>query len=243
MNSIKTILVLASSSALLASCGGGGDKASKSNASAITAPAGTRWTETTAMTPDNGVRMGNPEAPVKLVEYGALTCSHCAEFSKASMDGLKGLVDKGTVSYEFRNFMLNPIDVPAASLARCGGAGPFFPISEQLFATQAEWMGKLSALTPADQDAAGKMTPLQQSAFLADKLGLVEFVQQRGISADKARTCLANATEVDGLVKMTDRGVKEFKIQGTPTFVINGVTVKNTGTWDELRPKLIAAGA
>jgi protein-disulfide isomerase len=245
MKKITIFLAAAAATSMLAGCGSStdGDKSAKSDVKGIAAPAGTRWTETSAMTPDNGVRMGNPAAPVKLVEYGALTCSHCAEFAKLGMDGLKGLVDKGTVSYEFRNFMLSPIDVPAASLARCSGAGPFFPIAEQMFATQPDWLGKIKTMTPADQDAAGKMTPLQQSAFLADKLGLVEFVQQRGISADKAKACLANATEVDGLVKMTERAIKEFKVEGTPTFVINGVTVKGVGTWDELRPKLIGAGA
>jgi protein-disulfide isomerase len=245
MKLFKTLLVCCASAALLSSCGGGASdgKSATSEAKAIPAPAGTRWTETTAITPDNGIRMGNPAAPVKLVEYGALTCSHCAAFAAESADGLKGLVDKGTVSYEFRNFMLSPLDVPAATLARCGGPGPYFPLTEQLFAAQPEWLGKVKSLTPADQDAAGKLQPLQQSAFLADKLGLVEFVQQRGISADKAKACLANAKEVDGFVKMTERAIKEFKVEGTPTFVINGITVKNTGTWEALRPKLIDAGA
>jgi protein-disulfide isomerase len=246
MKMFKTLLACCASAALLSSCGGGasGDgKNAKSGAEAIAAPAGTRWIETAAITPDNGVRMGNPNAPVKLVEYGALTCSHCATFSAESSDGLKGLIEKGTVSYEFRNFMLSPLDVPAATLARCGGPGPYFPLTEQLFAAQAEWLGKTKELTPADQEAAGKMQPLQQSAFLAEKLGLIEFVQQRGISAEKAKTCLANAKEVDDLVKMTDRGIKEFKVEGTPTFVINGITAKNTGTWEALRPKLIDAGA
>ncbi len=242
----KTLLACCTAAALLSGCNGGGSsdgKSATSSVKAIAAPTGTRWTETTAITPDNGVRMGNPNAPVKLVEYGALTCSHCAAFSAESTDGLKGLVEKGTVSYEFRNFMLSPLDVPAATLARCGGPGPYFPLTEQLFAAQGEWLGKTKTLTPADQEAAGKLAPLQQSAFLAEKLGLIEFVQQRGISADKAKACLANAKEVDGLVKMTDRGIKEFKVEGTPTFVINGITAKNTGTWEALRPKLIDAGA
>jgi protein-disulfide isomerase len=244
-NMIRKFLFIATATAALSACNGAGDASNdtKSTAKGVTAPASTKWSETTAMTPDSGVRMGNPAAPVKLVEYGALTCSHCAEFSEKSTAGLKELVDKGTVSYEFRNFMLNGIDVPAALLARCGGPGPFFPISEQLFATQRDWLAKTQSFTPDDQAKAAKMTPIQQAAFVAERLGLIEFVQQRGISADKAKACLADGKAADELVKMTDRAVKEFKVEGTPTFVINGVTVKGVGTWEDLKPKLIEAGA
>lgn len=49
--------------------------------------------------------------------------------------------------------MLNPFDIPAALLARCSGPAPFFPISEQMFATQRDWLGKAQSLTPAGQQA------------------------------------------------------------------------------------------
>ncbi len=210
---------------------------------AVSAPAGTKWSETTAVTPDGGMLMGNPNAPVKLIEYGALTCSHCAEFAEKSSVELKAMVDKGTVSYEFRTFMLNGIDIPAALLARCSGAGPFFPLAEQFFATQAEWLGKAQALTPEDQKALQAMTPAQLPSALADKLGLVDFVRQRGIPEEKAKACLADTKAIDALVALTDKGVREFKVQGTPTFVINGVTQENTASWELLKPKLIDAGA
>jgi protein-disulfide isomerase len=187
--------------------------------------------------------MGNPNAAVKLIEYGALTCSHCAEFSEQSSVELKAMIDKGTVSYEFRTFLLNGLDVPAALLARCSGAGPFFPIAEQLFAAQRDWLGKAQALTAEDQKALQAMTPAQLPSALADKLGLVEFVRQRGIPEEKAKACLADAKAIDALVALTDKGVREFKVQGTPTFVINGVTQENTANWEALKPKLIDAGA
>ena len=152
-------------------------------------------------------------------------------------------MDKVTVSYEFRPFVLNSLDVPAAVLAKCGGPGRFFPIAEQLFATQRDWLGKTSSITPAEQQALQAMNPLQQTKILAEKLGLIEFVQQRGISSAKAQACVANAKAIDELVKITDKGVREFKVQGTPTFVINGVTQENTSSWDALKPKLMDAGA
>ncbi|MFK5281977.1 hypothetical protein ACI3PL_20715, partial [Lacticaseibacillus paracasei] len=92
-----------------------------------------------------------------------------------SKDGLKALVNKGTVSYEFRNFLLNAIDVPLAVTVRCGGPKPYFQITEQLFASQRTVFEKLNALTPADQAAFEKMTPLQVSATLAGKLEMDKF--------------------------------------------------------------------
>ena len=98
-------------------------------------------------------------------------------------------------------------------------------------------------MTPEDQKQLQALSPADLPAALADKLGLVEFVRARGISEEKARACLADKKAIDALVAITDKGVREFKVQGTPTFVINGVTQENTASWDVLKPKLIDAGA
>ena len=228
----------------LAGCGkGDGDASTASTSAAIAAPAGSKWSETFASTPDSGMLMGNPNAPVKLVEYGALTCSHCATFSEKSGVPLKAMIDKGTVSYEFRNFMLNVIDVPASLLARCAGPGPFFPISEQLFAAQAEWLGKAQTITPAEQQAWQTMAPEQVSPLLAAKLGLDTFVQARGIGPEKARACLVDKAAIAQLEAISQRASQEYKITGTPTFLLNGSVVPETASWEVLEPKLKAAGA
>lgn len=243
---MKSLPVVALVAALaLAGCNNAadGNNSAPSTAEAIAPPAGTKWSETFAHTPDNGMLMGNPNAPVKLVEYGALTCSHCAEFSEKSAIPLKAYVEKGTVSYEFRNFLLNPLDVPASLLARCSGPGPFFPIAEQLFATQAEWLGKAQSITPAEQQGWQALTPDQLAPLLASKLGLDSFVQARGIGPEKAKACLTDKAAIDALGKITERATNEFKVTGTPTFLINGSTVPETASWELLEPKLKAAGA
>jgi len=241
---MKKLLLATSALLLVTACNDkAADKSGAAGGTAISAPAGSKWTETTAVTPDGGMLMGNPNAPVKLIEYGALTCSHCAEFSEKSSEGLKAMVDKGSVSYEFRTFLLNGLDIPAALLARCTGAGTFFPIAEQMFASQRDWLGKAQTFTPEDQKALQAMTAAQLPTALAAKLGLIDFVRQRGIPEEKAKACLADAKAIDGLVALTDKGVREFKVQGTPTFIINGVTQENTASWELLKPKLIDAGA
>lgn len=243
---MKKLVFLGAFSALaLAGCGGGTDTKNGASTAAAgpAAPAGTIWAETTSKSADGGMLMGNPNAAVKLVEYGALTCGHCATFSKDAMPKLREYINKGTVSYEFRNFLLNPLDVPAALAARCGGAGPFFPIAEGLFETQAEWLGRTKDITEAEGAKLTSMPPEQAAGMLATKLGLDTFVQQRGVSADKLKACLADKAAIDELVQITSRGQKDFKVAGTPTFVINGITVENVGTWADLEPKLRDAGA
>jgi protein-disulfide isomerase len=229
----------------LAGCNKGTEPTSNSTTPsvAVSTPAGSNWTETFSTTAEGGMLKGNPDAAVKLVEYGALTCSHCADFSESSKAGLDAMIATGKVSYEFRNFMLNVLDVPAALLARCGGPGPFFPISEQLFATQATWLGKAQAITAAEQQSWSAMTPEQLSPLLAQKLELDSFVQARGISADKAKACLTDAAAIKQLGEITQKAQTDFNVTGTPTFVINGKTVPGVGEWKTLEPVLKEAGA
>ena len=78
---------------------------------------------------------------------------------------------------------------------------------------------------------------------MADKLGLVEFVQQRGIPAEKAKACLADAEGIKTLEKIAKVATDDYKISGTPTFIINGRIVPNVTTWADLSPELVKAGA
>ena len=187
--------------------------------------------------------MGNPAATVKLIEYGAFSCSHCAEFSAASKEELKALVSKGNLSFEFRNVMNNVVDVPAALAVRCAGPQPFFQISEQLFADQSNWLGRTSSITPAEQQALSTMKPLEAASMLAQKLELDKFVQQRGVSSEKLKACFADEKALEELGKMSQVSQSEYKITGTPTFILNGKTITDANTWDKLEPMLKAAGA
>ena len=231
---------------LLAACGekSGDTPKAAGPVVAVKAPAGTEWTTTVVETPDGGMQMGNPNAPIKLVEYGSMSCSHCAAFSAESSEALKAkYVSTGKVSYELRNYVRDPMDLTATLLARCGGPGPFFPLAEQLFADQANWFEKLKTVAPAEQQAMAALSPAGQMAKYATLLGLDNFVRQRGISAEKANACLASQSESDKLVKMRDRANNEFNLQGTPTFLINGQVIPDTGTWEALETKLKAMGA
>ncbi len=237
-----------SASLLLAGCGEGGNGGNTATASAptpaaIPAPNGGDWTQTVAQTPAGGFLMGNPNAPVKLVEYASMTCSHCAEFSET---GAQPLIEKyvktGQVSFEIRNFVRDPADLAAALLARCSGPGPFFQLTDQMFAAQEQWIGRLQEMTPAQQQQMSALPPQQAVPAVAEQAGLIQFARVRGVPAEKAQQCLGNQAEIDRLVQMQQQAVNDMpNFPGTPTFTINGEMVENAGTWQLLEPKIQAA--
>jgi protein-disulfide isomerase len=232
---------------LLTGCGdsgsGGNTSAGSGTPAAMPAPNGGDWTQTVSQTPEGGFVMGNPNAPVKLVEYASMTCSHCAEFSET---GARPLVDKyvktGQVSYEIRNFVRDPADLAAALLARCSGPGAYFALTDQMFAAQQDWIGKLQQMSPAQQQALQAAQPQQVVGAMAQQAGLVDFVRVRGVPAEKAQQCLANQGELNRLVQMTQKATTDLpNMPGTPTFVINGDMVESAGTWEALEPQIQAA--
>ena len=230
---------------MLAGCGG--DDAAGNGAVAdqnfqveqIAAPNGGDWSQVVSETAQGGMIMGNPNARVKLVEFGSMTCSHCAAFAE---EGVPSLVDKyvksGQVSFEFRNFIRDPADLGAAVLARCNGPAAFFPLTDQLFAAQEEWLGRAQTMTPEQQQQlAGAPQP---AAAFAQALGLDQFVRARGVPAAKAQACLADQAQVQRLVQGRDAAEKEYQITGTPSFLINN-KVAEASDWKALEPLLQAA--
>lgn len=238
-------IALAAALLSLSACNKAADVTAPANTSEAKteAPASSKWNETVSKTADGGMLMGNPDAKVKLVEYGALSCSHCSEFSEQSHSTLMSMVAKGTLSFEFRPFLLNALDVPASLLARCGGAGPSFPVTQQLYAAQAQWLAKTKDISAAEQQAFETMPQTAQMNFLAEKLGLISFVQARGIGTDQAKACLNDPKAVEELGKISEVAQSQYKLTGTPTFVINGEKVADASNWEALKPKLLAAGA
>ncbi|MBA3897675.1 MAG: thioredoxin domain-containing protein [Sphingomonadaceae bacterium] len=230
---------------LAASCGQKTDNASApaGPVAAVKPPPGADWTTTVAATEDGGMRMGNPNAAVKLVEYGSLTCPHCGEFSEKGTAPLKAMVATGKLSWELRNYVRDPVDLTATLLARCGGPGPFFPMVEQMYLDQKNWFTKLQAAGGAQMTAIQALPPAQQFTRYAGISGLSDFVRQRGVSDAQANACLADKGAVDKLLAVQKRANDEFNIPGTPTFLINGQVVPDTATWEKLEPALKAAGA
>ncbi|CAM3126980.1 Thioredoxin-like fold domain-containing protein [Sphingomonas antarctica] len=208
-----------------------------------TAPAGQDWTTTFASSPEGGFIMGNPNAPIKLVEYGSLTCPHCAEFSEKGTAPLKALVQQGKLSWEFRNYVRDAVDTTATLIARCNGPASYFGMLEAMYAAQASWFAKIQAVPQAQLESIQNLPPAQQFPKLAELTGLKDFAAQRGVGAAKADACLADQTQAQQLAKMVETANKMDGFVGTPTFLINGQIVPNSANWETLEPALKQAGA
>lgn len=229
----------------LAACGKESDpaKATSEPIARIAPPAGKAWSDVVAKTPEGGYLMGNPAAPIKLVEYGSLTCSHCAEFAETSGAELRDtFVASGRVSFEFRNFTRDAIDITAAQLTRCGAPESFFALTEQVFGYQKTLFEKIQAVGDAGYEAAMKQPDNRRGIALGELTGLTEFVGARGIARDQANACLADSTAAQTLAKNTQEQTEKYQISGTPTFLINGTKV-DMNAWPDLKARLQALGA
>jgi protein-disulfide isomerase len=215
--------------------------ASTSPASPAVPYSGKDWTEVTAKTPEGGFRMGNPDAPVKLVEYASITCPHCRDFTKSAAEPLRETyVKTGKVSWEFRNFVMNPLDVAATLVARCQGPEPFFPLAEQLYASQTQWIGKFNSVDEKTLQSMGTLPQEQQFIQLISLTGLEDFFKTRGVPAERIKACLSDKAGLDELLKIRDYATGTDKIDGTPSFFINGQKQDQVYDWPTLESKLRA---
>ncbi|HEX9953597.1 MAG TPA: thioredoxin domain-containing protein [Allosphingosinicella sp.] len=204
------------------------------------APAAVDWSKRVAATPEGGFVMGNPAAKVKVVEYGSLTCPHCAAFSNSAKAALASQVRTGKVSFEFRNYVLNGIDIAATLVARCGGTARFFPLSEKLYATQKAWTGRINSLPQAQQAQLKAMADGPRLVRLAQLGGMTQLAAQSGLPAARTNACLANPASLKRVIAMAE-AAEAIGVEGTPTFFING---RNVGThdWESLEPLIRQAG-
>ena len=156
--------------------------------------------------------MGDPSG-VPMIEYGSLTCPHCAAFSKETFPQLKAqYIDTGKVRFIFREFSRNTADVAAFMLARCLGDDKTFAAIELLFAEQDKWAFSDKPLEP-----------------------MTVAMRPTGMTAEKAKECLNNQKLADGIVAITKRAASEVPVSGTPTFVIAGKVYGGELTFDQLK--------
>ncbi|AKH42287.1 protein-disulfide isomerase [Altererythrobacter atlanticus] len=229
----------------LAACG---DTAEETAASptgepiaAIEAPEGQSWIEMNAETPEGGFRQGNPDAPIKLVEYASHTCSHCADFSADSAAAMEELISTGVVSYEIRNQIHDALDLTIAQLVRCSGPDAFHPLASQAWAALGDF-ANAAQQNQAQLQAAMQSQGDDRFVNIAAATGMLDFFAARGVSRDQARQCLNQPDEAREILTRSEEQSEELDVTGTPTFFINGSRIEGT-SWEVVEAALQQAGA
>lgn len=168
--------------------------------------------------------IGDPKAPVTVIEYLSDTCSHCARFDAQVWPKIKArFVDTGKVKWVVREFLTGPVEVSAAGfvLARCAGRDHYFEVIEQIFRAQPQM--------EAANDWRGPFLKIAQGV---------------GLNEEQVKACLSDDAPYKALDARVDRAVKVDKIDGTPTLLINGKKAfDGVPTVEELDKALVAAGA
>ncbi|TPG15472.1 thioredoxin domain-containing protein [Sphingomonas oligophenolica] len=210
---------------------------------AAAAPAGQKWQDVVAKT-DEGYRMGNPDAPVKVVEYGARLCPGCKQFATTAFQPLiDNYVSTGKVSFEFRDFLIHgPAELGLALMGQCGDPATFFPILEQTYANQDALNDAMIKVPPTQIQALQGKSPVAIVTGWTEAIGGIDFMKQRGMPEAKAKACLADTKKMDAITAVTQKRGGDGTVESTPTVIVDGKPIDNP-TWDNVEQALKAAGA
>jgi 2-hydroxychromene-2-carboxylate isomerase len=125
-------------------------------------------------------------------------------------------------------------------VARCGGTARFFPLTEQLYATQAQWTGKISGLPAAQQQQLQALPDGQRLVRVAQLGGVTQLAAQAGVPAARTNACLADPAALRRLIQMAE-AADARGVHGTPTFFINGVQAPAVD-WPTIEALIVKAG-
>lgn len=245
----RPALIAIAMSAALGLTGCGSEDAASAGAvssepvAAVPPPEGQQWSNVVSTTEQGGYLMGNPDAPIKLVEYASLTCSHCAEFAETAMEPLReNYVNSGRVSFELRNFVRDPIDITGAMLTRCGTPESYFPLTEQFLANQDQVFGDLQQAGEARIQQAIAAPDDQRYVQIAEAANLIDFFSARGIAREQALSCLRQAETATTLANNTESQAESYDLTGTPSFLLNNRRI-DAISWPDVEAALQQAGA
>jgi protein-disulfide isomerase len=144
--------------------------------------------------------LGDPNAPIEIIEYSSLTCPHCRHFHTEILPELKkNYLDTGRAKLIYRDFPFDQLGLMASVLARCAPPSRYFQFLDVLFQNQDKWS--------RDSD------PVMALARIG-KLG--------GLGEADFRACADNKSIIDGVLQTRLDAGKRFEVNSTPSFIING---------------------
>lgn len=148
--------------------------------------------------PLGDVWIGSPQARVRLIEYAAVTCPHCARFHAETWPVIKARwIDAGQVRFALRGYPLNPLDTAGFMLARADGQRNYYAVTDLLFERQAAWAFAAKPLDP-----------------------MRDLMRQAGFSAERFDATLRDQALYDGVRIVHERATSDLGVHSTPTLFV-----------------------
>jgi protein-disulfide isomerase len=183
-----------------------------------TAPSQTAAADQPALYPDD-MYLGKADAKVTVIEYASLSCPHCARFNADVFPQIKtNYIDKGLVRWVYRDYPLNNPAYLAAVLVHCASPLRYFGLLDKLFKSQDYWASQPQAIVPLRQ------------------IGVSEGIDEKTYDA-----CLNDQALKDKILARLKEGSDRYKVDATPSFLIQGELHAGEITYDDFKKLLDAA--
>ena len=164
---------------------------------------------------ENDFVVGDKNAPVTIIEYASLSCSHCADFHKDTLEDLiKEYVDTGKARIVFRDFPFNYPALLGSMVLRCIPENVRYDYMNALFQLQPKWVVRENAKSTQE---------------------LYKIMQSGGMTKEEFETCTNNVELENTILQALIAAQNEFNIQSTPSFLINGNLVEGNKSIKEFR--------
>ena len=159
--------------------------------------------------------IGDESAPITIIEYASLSCSHCADFHTNTLEKLKEeYIDSGKVRFVFRDFPFNYPALLGSMVLRCIPEDVRYDYMNALFQLQTNWVDKESTKTTQE---------------------LFKIMQSGGMTKEEFDTCITNVDLENKILQGVIGAQSEFNIQSTPSFLVNGILVEGNKSIKEFR--------
>ncbi len=164
---------------------------------------------------DDDLVIGDKNAPITIIEYASMSCSHCASFHNNTLPDLKkDYIDNGIVRMVFRDYPFNYPALLGSMMMRCIPSDVRYDYMNALYQLQTTWVNKDPKIS---------------------KKELYKIMQSGGMTKEEFDSCYSNIDNENLILEGVMAAQKEFNIKSTPSFVINGNVIQGNKNIKEFR--------
>ena len=164
---------------------------------------------------ENDFYIGEPEAPVTIIEYASMSCSHCADFHNETLDDLKSeYIDTGKVKFVFRDFPFNYPALAGSMILSCVPEDVRYDYMNALYKLQKNWVMRDHSKTRSE---------------------LYKIMQSGGMQQDEFDACLSDINLENDILEGVMNAQREFNINRTHSFIVLGIVYSGNKNIKEFR--------